>query len=118
MNNFENLEWNKYYASTMSAKKKGKFTDKGIRKELQKMSNSLKKEGKDASVGCALHYKDQNVWASAIITKAGLDVKLFSEDMYPTGSEKYNLFAGDKINEIQFFIENNQHTENKSLHHV
>ena len=118
MNNFSNLNWQRYYASTMTASKKGRFTNDGVRKELQKMSDGLKNEGKDASVGCSMHFKRQGVWGSAIMTKAGIKVKIFSEDMYPKGSEKYELFVNDDIDEIQFFVENNSHENNKDFHHL
>jgi len=49
----------------------GKFTREAIKKYAQTLSHKLHKEGKNARVGVALHYKKSNAWASAEYTDAG-----------------------------------------------
>jgi len=88
----------------MYAHKKGKFSRQIVKSTLQNMSDELHDAKKQATVGCAMHYKNINKWVPALMTKVGAPVLIFDPNDSPDSVDAYK---NDSIDSVMFYVINN-----------
>jgi len=92
-----NFESNK---ATFNGKKKiltamieGKFTRHGILEKLNSLAQGLQKEGRNASLGVAVHYDYPNAWTPAILKPCNKAQVLYNPTDSPTTNEYKDIDA-------------------------
>ena len=73
------------------------------RKEILRNANDLAKQfnDKDVKIGVSIHYNNNDMWGSAILTSSKFNIPIWNPDDSPDTKEAYK---DDYINAVHFFV--------------